>query len=274
MIHRKKSKPRLDRFARQTGWRNHQLHKAYVKLYLIVVLLIILIQQLPTTFRILAAKQKPLISANPVFADHIAVRVLSAEYSRLTPPVASGDNLHQVQEEDQLIASSSASPSAIPSSTPTPIATPQPTPVPPTPKPVPTPTPEPINPDDTLQNRWGEIRRAVKKLAPRYGFPKNVALAQAALESGHGTSVYCVNRNNCFGLGAYDDNPNHAFAFTSIEAGVDYYMKLISSDPIYQKAWAHRSNSTRMIQEIKNAGYATDRSYVSKVTHQPEWSEK
>lgn len=62
-----------------------------------------------------------------------------------------------------------------------------------------------------------------------YGVNAALVLAIACLESAYGTSSYAVNRNNLFGLAAYDSNPDSATTFSSVEECINqmmgYYLK-------------------------------------------------
>jgi flagellum-specific peptidoglycan hydrolase FlgJ len=116
---------------------------------------------------------------------------------------------------------------------------------------------------------WESMKLMAKRLAPLYNFPAKVIIAQMALESGRGTSKYCVQRNNCFGMGAYDSNPDSAFTFENKEQAILEYMRLIKNR--YPEAYAQRENPEEMIVAIKDGGYATDPHYVAKVTKLPEW---
>lgn len=53
-----------------------------------------------------------------------------------------------------------------------------------------------------------------------YGVNALMLFAQAANESAYGTSYYAKNRNNLFGVAAYDDDPNNASSFASVEDGI------------------------------------------------------
>ena len=120
---------------------------------------------------------------------------------------------------------------------------------------------------------WNEFVQSATKVAKEHNFPLGVLLGQAALETGRGTSSQSQSKNNWFGLGAFDANPNNAFGFKSAEESVKYYINLIKNDPRYKKAWAARGDPVKMIQEIKNAGYATDPNYVQKVTNTREFAQ-
>lgn len=62
-----------------------------------------------------------------------------------------------------------------------------------------------------------------------YGVNALMVYAQACLESGYGKSTYAKTRNNLFGLGAYDSNPDNAFTFESVyeclELQMGYYLR-------------------------------------------------
>ena len=62
-----------------------------------------------------------------------------------------------------------------------------------------------------------------------YGVNALMVFAQACLESRYGTSTYARTRNNLFGLGAYDSNPDNAFRFDSVyeclKRQMGYYLR-------------------------------------------------
>ena len=135
-------------------------------------------------------------------------------------------------------------------------------------------TPQQAYASDTQRGTsWEDFKSTARTLAEQEGFPIGVLLAQAGLETGRGSSSNARNKNNWFGLGAYDKNPSNAFQFSGAEESIRYYINLIKTDPRYAKAWAVRDNPTRMIQEIKKAGYASDPNYVGKITSMPEFRE-
>lgn len=49
----------------------------------------------------------------------------------------------------------------------------------------------------------------------KYGINALMELSFANLESGYGTSSYAKNKNNLFGIAAYDENPDNAYSFPS-----------------------------------------------------------
>lgn len=120
------------------------------------------------------------------------------------------------------------------------------------------------------QSRWESFVQKAHELAPLYDYPIKVILAQAALESAHGTSPFAVERNNFFGFTCYDRSPaKDCASFDSIEEGIIEYMRLIKYH--YPEAYAQRSNPDKMIQLIWEGGYATDPLYVEKIKALKEW---
>ncbi|MBR4461827.1 MAG: glucosaminidase domain-containing protein [Erysipelotrichaceae bacterium] len=57
-----------------------------------------------------------------------------------------------------------------------------------------------------------------------YGCNALIVYAMACLESAYGTSGYAINRNNLFGWSAYDDSPNNATYFSSVQVCVNEQM--------------------------------------------------
>ena len=57
------------------------------------------------------------------------------------------------------------------------------------------------------------------QLGSQYGIPWEAVVAQGILESASGTSRYARERNNFFGIGAVDSNPDNAHSFSSEAEG-------------------------------------------------------
>lgn len=104
-------------------------------------------------------------------------------------------------------------------------------------------------------------------LGAEYGIPWEAVMAQGIIESGAGTSRFARERNNFFGLGAVDSNPNAAYYYPTPAAGWRGYFDFIRDNPRYRAhgAFNHPNDPFGYIQAIKNAGYATDPNYVAKV---------
>jgi murein DD-endopeptidase MepM/ murein hydrolase activator NlpD len=95
-------------------------------------------------------------------------------------------------------------------------------------------------------------------------------VAQGILESGAGTSNFAINRNNFFGIGAYDRNPDLAFWYDTPEAGWEGYYKNIQKTATYRNHGVFQGDTVTnphiYIIAVKEAGYATDPNYVNKVS--------
>lgn len=112
----------------------------------------------------------------------------------------------------------------------------------------------------------------------------SVCIAQAALETGWGTSSLMTKANAYFGIKAsgwkgkvynsntlecYDgrtyENINACFrAYDSVEDSVKDYFDLITKSARYSAA-VNEKNAEKAITAIKNGGYATDPTYISKI---------
>lgn len=107
------------------------------------------------------------------------------------------------------------------------------------------------------------------KLGQQYKIPWETVVAQGIIESASGTSYFAKYRNNFFGIGAYDSNPNAARSYSSVESGWKGYFENIKNTPTYRNHGVFSSKTTtdpyEYLKAIKAAGYATDPNYVSKV---------
>ena len=84
--------------------------------------------------------------------------------------------------------------------------------------------------------------------------PASLVLAQAANESGWGTSRFARQGNNLFGLWCYTENcgieparrqagaKHQVAAFDNVEAGIKYYFYTINSHPAYRDLRIRREN--------------------------------
>jgi flagellum-specific peptidoglycan hydrolase FlgJ len=116
----------------------------------------------------------------------------------------------------------------------------------------------------------------------KYGVPASVTLAQWALESNYGKSTP-PGSNNPFGIKAKPGEPyvmawtpeyvngqkvqvQAAFRkFDSYAQAFDARGQLLSQAPRYAKAMEQRDNPDRFVEELQNAGYATDPQYANKL---------
>lgn len=113
-----------------------------------------------------------------------------------------------------------------------------------------------------------KYREIAVKLGIEYGIPWEAPLAQGILESAAGTSNFAKERNNFFGIGAFDANPNNAYRYATPEEGWRGYFENIRKTPTYRQhgAFNYPNDPYGYIAAIKAAGYATDPAYIQKVS--------
>ena len=100
------------------------------------------------------------------------------------------------------------------------------------------------------------IELAAIQAEEKYGVNSLFILSLAAHESGWGTSSLARNRNNLFGICAFDSNTDAASYFSTRSECVDYFGRLISKE-----YFAHGRTNLWSINEI----YASDGSWATKV---------
>lgn len=120
-------------------------------------------------------------------------------------------------------------------------------------------------------NTWNRFVGKAQEIAKQEDFPVSVLLGQAALESARGQSNFARQRHNYFGYQAYDSNPDMAKSYESPEDSIRDYIKLIKEQ--YPDAYAQKDDPLKMLQAIKQGGYATDPDYVLKVASMPEFQQ-
>ena len=108
-----------------------------------------------------------------------------------------------------------------------------------------------------------------EKLSIGYGLPWETVIAQGILESTAGTSTFARERNNFFGIGAYDSNPDAAFRYDTPEDGWRGYYENIRKTATYRLhgvfTGENITNPYVYAETIKVSGYATDSNYVDKL---------
>lgn len=125
------------------------------------------------------------------------------------------------------------------------------------------------------------IENTIFPITRKYEIPEPVAAGMFAAEgrlSGMG-----ANRNNFYNIGAFDSDPNQANYFSTPEAGIEAFAKLLKEKKRYSKAFESRHDPVKMLEEIQNAGYAGDpktyeqraknsfKSYFDFITATPEF---
>ena len=124
----------------------------------------------------------------------------------------------------------------------------------------------------TLQKKWIDENHSIaQNLSVEFGIPWEAVMAQSIVESTAGTSYFATMRNNFFGLGAYDSNPDNAYYYDDPEAGWRGYFELIQQNYKTYGAKGVFTKETmtdpyKYLEAIKAAGYATDPDYVAKVS--------
>lgn len=109
-----------------------------------------------------------------------------------------------------------------------------------------------------------------EKLSVEFGIPWETVVAQGILESAAGTSPFAVNRNNFFGIGAFDSNTDNAYSYETPEEGWKGYYENIQRTATYRNHGVFAGETVTdpyaYAEAIKAAGYATDPNYVSKLS--------
>ena len=81
-----------------------------------------------------------------------------------------------------------------------------------------------IKSNDSVMSGKGQV---FVDAAETYGMNALLVYAIAILESGNGTSQYARQRNNLFGIAAYDSNPDAAFSFPSVDQCIREEMGIV-----------------------------------------------
>jgi hypothetical protein len=110
-----------------------------------------------------------------------------------------------------------------------------------------------------------------ESLSIKYGIPWETVVAQGILESASGTSKFAKERNNFFGIGAFDSNPDNAYSYPTPKEGWEGYYKNIVQTSVYRDNGVFQeptiTDPYKYLEAIKKAGYATDPKYVDKVSN-------
>jgi flagellar protein FlgJ len=144
---------------------------------------------------------------------------------------------------------------------------------------------QPSSPEAFIQDIWPHATKSAKEL----GVSADVLIAQAALETGWGRKVIHDRQgNNSFNLfGIKADNSwqgdqvtvttveyrdgiaqrEHAAfrSYASLADSLNDYVEFLKQNPRYQQALANVGQAEVFLQELQQAGYATDPAYADKI---------
>jgi flagellar protein FlgJ len=145
---------------------------------------------------------------------------------------------------------------------------------------------EPASQEAFIQDLWPSATESAKEL----GVSADVLIAQAALETGWGRKMIRDqqggNAFNLFGIKAggswkgeqvnvstieYRDGIAQreyaAFrSYDSLQQSMNDYVEFLKRNPRYQQALDKAGNSDEFLQELQQAGYATDPAYADKIS--------
>ncbi|WP_462165237.1 flagellar assembly peptidoglycan hydrolase FlgJ [Pseudoalteromonas xiamenensis] len=141
------------------------------------------------------------------------------------------------------------------------------------------------SPKAFVEQVWDYAKSAAQKI----GLNPEVMVAQAALETGWGKHVIKKadgsSSNNLFNIksdnswtgdkakkqtlefeqGLPVKKQAHFRAYESIKDSVDDFVDFLQQNPRYEKALEKTSDSSTFLDELQNAGYATDPNYAEKI---------
>ncbi|HHT50583.1 MAG TPA: SH3 domain-containing protein [Eubacteriaceae bacterium] len=99
----------------------------------------------------------------------------------------------------------------------------------------------------------------------KYGMNPVLIFQQANLESAYGTSTYAINRNNVFGWGAVDSDPDQAYTYPNIGEGIAIHMNSQIAGYMKISDWRHSGPSFGNKSAGITVRYASDPYYGIKV---------
>ncbi|MGL4914369.1 MAG: glucosaminidase domain-containing protein [Romboutsia sp.] len=107
--------------------------------------------------------------------------------------------------------------------------------------------------------------KTIVEMQNKYGVSANLILSIAMNESNRGTSKMALEKNNIFGLGAYDNNTKAANKFNSVEECIEDFAKNWMSKEFFNPdIWKYEGSNLGNKKIGMNVRYATD----------PFWGEK
>lgn len=121
---------------------------------------------------------------------------------------------------------------------------------------------------ESFVKKW---HTTAETLSIQYGIPWETVVAQGVVESTSGTSPLAVDKNNFFGIGAYDGCAyTCGKSYPTPMAGWRGYYENIKHTKTYRNHGVFRGNTVTdpyaYLAAIKAAGYATDQNYISTVS--------
>ena len=125
---------------------------------------------------------------------------------------------------------------------------------------------------DKAKITWDQFTVLATELSKMYQFPPSITICQAALETGRGTSLMAMMKNNYFGYMAYDKDPSKAKTYATAMDSIIDYLDLITTNPRYAPVASCKTPLDKIVM-IQKCGYATDPLYVEKITAMKEWQE-
>lgn len=117
---------------------------------------------------------------------------------------------------------------------------------------------------------WDQFIMLATEASKIYKFPASITICQAGLETGRGTSLMAIMKNNYFGYMAYDKDPSKAKTYATAMDSIIDYLDLITKNPRYAPVANCKTPLDKLVM-IHKCGYATDPLYIKKITGMKEW---
>jgi flagellum-specific peptidoglycan hydrolase FlgJ len=117
---------------------------------------------------------------------------------------------------------------------------------------------------------WDQFVLLATEVSKLYKFPASITICQAGLETGRGTSLMVIMKNNYFGYMAFDKDPSQAKKYpTALDSIIDY-LELITKNSRYSAVSSCKTPLDKIVM-IQKCGYASDPLYIKKITGMKEW---
>ena len=130
--------------------------------------------------------------------------------------------------------------------------------------------PDPVIEAQPQRPSYQDLLALVVQGAKDRGYHPSPVAGQFASESARGESNFAKNRNNYWGIGSFDNNPENTWDFRTPQESIDAYFNLIEKDPRYASAYAKRANPEAYIKALAPT-YASDPNYANTIMNTPEW---